>query len=103
MSRRSTVPSGQVGMSPSARPADPPSMAREAEAAVRRLALLTEHSSDVLCEMRQGIVTYASPNTMRVSGRGPEEFVGQPFSQIIHPDDMARLAHFMAPGWTGAI
>ena len=69
----------------------------------RRLEILTQHSTDVLCELRDGVITYVSPNTTRVSGKSPEDFIGQRLGELVHPDDAAALAPFYADGWTGAI
>jgi PAS domain S-box-containing protein len=64
---------------------------------------LVESSTDVICEVHEGVVTYISPNTERVSGLCPGEFVGRAFIELIHPEDIPDLARFQAPGWTGAI
>src|SRR5207249_1582678 len=71
--------------------------------AARRLELLTEHSTDVLCELREGVITYLSPNAERVSGLRPQDVVGRAFVDILHPEDASALARFAAPGWTGSI
>lgn len=100
------------------RTARPPRRAPEAQAAQvggassqqpvgtsaeRILRLLTEHSGDVICEAREGLITYISPNTQLLTGIADTEFVGRPFRDIVHPDDLARHAHYMVPGWTGPI
>lgn len=71
--------------------------------AVRRLRLLAEHSRDVLCEVHNGVITYISENATAISGRGPDEFVGQKFTDVVHPDDRPALARYFAAGWTGPI
>lgn len=68
-----------------------------------RFRLLTEHSNDVLCEMREGRITYISPNCYELSGKPPEYYIGRTPGDVTHPDDLQRLAHFLAPGWIGQI
>jgi len=68
-----------------------------------RLQLLIEHSNDVLCELRDGMLTYVSPNSSRVSGRSPADLVGSSIASLVHPEDLHILAPFLSPGWTGQI
>ena len=88
--------------------ADATSTCRECSAyhdssAARRLDLLTEHSTDVLCELREGVVTYLSPNAARISGLRPDDVVAKSFVEFLHPADIPVLAPFMVDGWTGPI
>ena len=68
-----------------------------------RPSLLTAHARDVLCKVREGVVTYVSPNAMAVSGLTPEDLVGRRMSEVVHPDDLPTLETFLTPGWTGEI
>ncbi|HYM27748.1 MAG TPA: sensor domain-containing diguanylate cyclase, partial [Steroidobacteraceae bacterium] len=79
---------------------DPP--AAGAGTTERRFGLLGERSSDVLVELRDGTVTYISPNADGIGGLGAA-LVGRQALSIVHPDDRAALAPSFAPGWSGAI
>jgi len=68
-----------------------------AEAAVktseRRFRALIEQSNDMITVVDpQGMVTYRSPSSIEVLGVPPEEVVGRPLSERIHPEDKAGLA-----------
>ena len=48
-----------------------------------------EISNDLFCSLDSGgIVTYASPSSVRVLGRPPEAVIGHPFEEFIHSDDL---------------
>jgi PAS domain S-box-containing protein len=50
---------------------------------------LIEHSSDAIALLTpEGIVTYASPSTERVTGYTAEELVGRNGLTLLHPDDL---------------
>lgn len=68
-----------------------------------RPSLLTAHARDVLCKVREGVITYVSPNSMTVSGLAPETLVGHTMREVVHPDDLPALQTFLMPGWTGEI
>jgi diguanylate cyclase (GGDEF)-like protein/PAS domain S-box-containing protein len=61
-----------------------------------RFRLLAEASEDVvvLADLN-GDRRYVSPAVRSVLGWDPEELVGQNYSQIVHPDDVATLASLM--------
>ena len=59
-------------------------------------------STVVYCVVHEGRVTLVSSSSRDVSGIAPETFAGSPVADVIHPDDHARLAHFLAPGWSGS-
>ena len=59
-------------------------------------------STVVYCGVHEGRVTLVSSSSLGVSGIAPETFAGSPIAEVIHPDDHARLAHFLAPGWSGS-
>lgn len=77
--------------------------ARSESSAAQIWQILAERSSDVILELREGLITYISPNTNRVTGLFPADFVGQPFLELAHPDDRPTFAPFMTPGFTGTI
>ena len=68
-----------------------------------RFRLLMEHSNDVLCELREGRITYISPNCTELSGKPPEYYIGRVPVELAHPDDRPNVARFLVPGWTGHI
>ena len=84
---------------------------RKAEKALResdkRFRSLIENTSDIVCVLRpDGVIAYVSPSVERILGFRPEELIGSPGFQLLHPDDYAiarntigdALAH---PGITG--
>jgi diguanylate cyclase (GGDEF)-like protein/PAS domain S-box-containing protein len=74
-----------------------------------RFASLVSNSSDVICVIDPDTtVTYASPSAGRVLGFDPSQLEGTRFSDLIHPDDMARVLQFLSPigdaeGHTGLV
>ena len=59
----------------------------------RRYRLLADRASDIIvCYGVDGIVTYASPAITVASGLSVAEVVGRPVTNLIHPDDVPRLA-----------
>ena len=56
------------------------------------LEFIAEHTSDVFVRAdRQAVITYVSPS-VRLFGYQPEELVGTRGTDLIHPDDLPRLA-----------
>lgn len=72
----------------------------EVAAANRRMAeseqrhrLLADRATDIIITYGvNGLVTYVSPSIERVSGHLPQEVVGRPVTDLIHPDDVPGLA-----------
>ena len=59
----------------------------------RRYRLLADRASDIIvCYGVDGIVTYASPAITVASGLSVAEVVGRPVTNLIHPDDVPKLA-----------
>lgn len=55
--------------------------------------LLVEHASDLFTMVDvEGRVLYASPSHRKVLGYAPEELVGTPVLQFVHPDDVETIA-----------
>lgn len=55
----------------------------------QRFHALIEHSNDAIALLTpEGIVTYASPSTERVTGYTAEELVGRNGLTLLHPDDL---------------
>jgi len=58
----------------------------------QRYRLLAENASDVVFRgSPQAVLEWVSPSVVDVLGRTPEELIGHPVSELIHPDDAANL------------
>lgn len=69
---------------------------RQSEASLReseeKYRSLVENISDVIFTLdNEGRFTYVSPVIERISGYRPEDFLGTPFHEFIHPDDLPAL------------
>ena len=63
------------------------------EASEIRLAALVEHASDLVCVVAEdGGIVYASPAVARVLGLEAADLEGTPVADLVHPDDLTRLA-----------
>jgi PAS domain S-box-containing protein len=61
----------------------------ESEARFRRLA---ESATDTVLETSpDGIMTYVSPSILALSGYSPQELIGRPTLELVHPDDRATV------------
>ena len=57
---------------------------------------LIENAHDITCIVdTAGRMTYQSPSLARLLGWEPEEIIGRPAFELIHPDDVARVAEAM--------
>ncbi|MEY2447332.1 MAG: hypothetical protein QOH79_808 [Acidimicrobiaceae bacterium] len=67
----------------------------QAEATVResedRFRSLVQNSSDLTLVLEGGIITYASEASERLLGFAPQDLVGHPASELVHPDDLPWL------------
>ena len=91
MSRHETPPAPPAGSAP-AGAEDTPSAVLGA-----LFRALVEHSSDVLAVLAaDGTLTYQSPALARVMGWRPDELVGRPALELVHPDDAERVAAAIA-------
>jgi two-component system, cell cycle sensor histidine kinase and response regulator CckA len=75
----------------------------ELEAALRRsdarFRALVEHSSDVTAIVDgESRLHYVSPSVTRILGYEPEELVGAPSLDVVHPEDRERVAEIFARG-----
>ena len=61
-----------------------------------RFESLVRHSTDlVLLADLEGIVRFASPAVQQVLGQSPEQVVGLPVAELLHPDDQERGERFL--------
>ncbi|HSO96572.1 MAG TPA: PAS domain S-box protein [Acidimicrobiia bacterium] len=68
----------------------------ESESSLRkaqaRFAALVDHASDLITvNAPDGTVTYLSPSSATLLGYAPDELVGTPAQDLIHPDDIADI------------
>ncbi len=60
---------------------------------------LVEDINDVIFSVdRKGVITYISPAVERLGGFKPDELVGHPFIQFIHPDDLPIVKESFSSG-----
>jgi diguanylate cyclase (GGDEF)-like protein/PAS domain S-box-containing protein len=60
----------------------------------QRFRLLAENSTDVVVRAKDGIITWASPSLLTTTGWRPDEWIGRPSSDFIHPDDATEVREF---------
>jgi len=70
---------------------------KQAEEALRRseenFRALLQNSSDIIQVVdSQGIIRYVSPSVQQILGYRPEELVGRPSIDVVHPDDLQEVA-----------
>jgi diguanylate cyclase (GGDEF)-like protein/PAS domain S-box-containing protein len=62
-----------------------------------RLSSLIKNSSDVICVVGlDSIIHYVSPSIEQTFGYEPERLAEHPLSELIHPDEAARMLAFVA-------
>ncbi len=68
---------------------------RRAEAAVReseeKYRTLVENASDAIIIVQDGKIKYVNPRGERMSGYNSSEWYDAPLSEVIHPDEIARI------------
>ncbi len=67
---------------------DAEARARASEAGYRMLA---EHSSDTVATLREGRLSYVSPNVAKLLGWRPDEILGRSVIDFCHPQDIATV------------
>ncbi len=69
---------------------------RELRASEQRFRTLVEDANDVIYTLDlDGAFEYLSPNLYESLGHVPEDFFGQHFSTLVHPDDLPRCEAFV--------
>ncbi len=70
----------------------------EAETALRESELkyrnVVERANDGIIILQEGIIRYANPSIVELSGQDEKDFVGQPFSSYLHPDAKENIIDF---------
>ncbi len=67
-------------------------MERELAESRERYRLVTDHMSDLAYTIDgRGLVEFVSPSVQEILGYPPEEVVGMPVMDLLHPDDMGRV------------
>ncbi|PKG31218.1 PAS domain S-box protein, partial [Methanoregula sp.] len=63
---------------------------------------VAERSSDIIqLTDRMGRITYVSPSIRRVFGFDPEEVIGSPPEELVHPDDIGSVLELIRETMTG--
>jgi len=86
-SQPTAVPPPQQG------PLAPPALPQPFDAAGdQRFAAIVQHSTDLVSiNDWAGMVRYISPSVTRILGYAPEELIGRPSFELLHPDDLKRI------------
>jgi diguanylate cyclase (GGDEF)-like protein/PAS domain S-box-containing protein len=62
----------------------------------RRFRLLAEHARDLITSIDQhGIRTYVSPSCRALLGYEPDELIGRPAIDVVHPDDRDHIVRYL--------
>ncbi len=62
---------------------------------------LARYAADIVMVLNpDGSIRYASPSIERISGYTPEEVIGTPGTEAIHPDDLVRVLAEFAEIWS---
>ena len=76
-------------------------MAQELRKSEEHFRLITDNASDMISIYTPDtILTYVSPSVRRVLGYEPEELIGRPVFDVMHPDDVQRVSRLL-PGSPG--
>jgi PAS domain S-box-containing protein len=67
----------------------------EAEKALRESEIkfrnLVERANDGIVIIQDGLIRYANPSVIALSGQAPADFIDQPFTEYLHPEEKARI------------
>lgn len=68
---------------------------REMEKALRENEIkyrnLVERANDGIVILQHGLIKYANPSAVRLSGQDEKEFIGRPFTEYLHPDEKVKI------------
>ncbi|MGD9158500.1 MAG: ATP-binding protein [Desulfobacteraceae bacterium] len=68
---------------------------REVEKALKESELkyrnLVERANDGIVILQDGLIKYANPSAVELSGEEEKDFIGQPFTQYLHPDERGKI------------
>jgi diguanylate cyclase (GGDEF)-like protein/PAS domain S-box-containing protein len=64
-----------------------------------RFASLIQHATDLICVIDDAsTIVYQSPSIETVLGYAPEDVIGRPFSDLVHPSEQGRLLPLLSDG-----
>ena len=64
-----------------------------------RFGSLVRHASDLITVIGlDGTISYQSPSIERLLGYEPNDVTGQPFAELVHPNDAGRVRQMLADG-----
>jgi diguanylate cyclase (GGDEF)-like protein/PAS domain S-box-containing protein len=67
-----------------------------------RFASLVQNATDLITVLDESsTIVYQSPSIETVLGYAPEEVIGRPFAELLHPDEQGRLLRRLADGVRG--
>ena len=97
-SRSVLIGEGELGEVVSMRDVHDEVLAHQAlEASEARYRFLTDNSADVVIRgTTDGVFEWVSPPVTALLGWQPEELIGRPFIDLVHPDDRARVIPLQA-------
>jgi diguanylate cyclase (GGDEF)-like protein/PAS domain S-box-containing protein len=71
-------------------------------ASEERYRLLAENSSDVVVRSRDGVMVWVSPSLSDALGWAPADWIGHPFEDFTHPDEIPIVKHGRAEVVSGS-
>lgn len=77
----------------------------EAEEALRlsehKYRSLVERANDGIVIIQDGLIRYANPSAVALSGQAPADFVNRPFTEYLHPDEKTKVTELYDRRITG--
>ncbi len=69
---------------------------KEAETALResenKYRNLVERANDGIVILQDGLIRFANPSAISLSGQAPADFIGQPFTAYLHPSEKTKVS-----------
>lgn len=62
---------------------------------------LVERANDGIVIIQDGLIRFANPSAVALSGQGPEDFIGQPFAAYLHPTEKNKIKEMYERRMTG--